>query len=83
MVELIPVVPARADRYPSGKALRDTVPRESHAVWKASKKRRDPIDINDFDTCPNGDGFKVEVNEFDYRKENEVCYDKDGVTVRH
>ena len=39
--------------------------------------------LEEFDTCPAGDGFEVEVNEFDFRKENEVCYDKDGVTVRH
>ena len=39
--------------------------------------------LEEFDTCPAGDGFEVEVNEFDFRKENEVCYDQDGVTVRH
>jgi ribonuclease Z len=39
--------------------------------------------LEEFDTCPVGDGFEVEVNEFDYRKENEICYDQDGVTVRH
>ena len=39
--------------------------------------------LEEFDTCPIGDGYEVEVNEFDYRKENEICYDKDGVTVRH
>ena len=39
--------------------------------------------LEEFDACPVGDGYEVEVNEFDFRKENEVCYDKDGVTVRH
>ena len=39
--------------------------------------------LEEFDTCPAGDGFEVDVNEFDYRKENDICYDKDGVTVRH
>ena len=39
--------------------------------------------LEKFDNCPAGDGYEVEVNEFDYRKENEICYDKDGVTVRH
>src|SRR5262245_44555288 len=29
----------------AGKALRDKVPRKSHAVWQASKRRRDPVDI--------------------------------------
>jgi ribonuclease Z len=39
--------------------------------------------LEEFDTCPVGDGFEVEVNEFDWKKENDICYDKDGVTVRH
>jgi ribonuclease Z len=39
--------------------------------------------LEEFDTCPAGDGFEIEVNEFDFRNENEICYDKDGVTVRH
>jgi ribonuclease Z len=39
--------------------------------------------LEEFDTCPVGDGYEVEVNEFDWKKENDVCYDKDGVTVRH
>ena len=33
-----------------------------------------------FNACPIGDGYEVEVNEFDYRDDNGVCYDKDGVT---
>jgi ribonuclease BN (tRNA processing enzyme) len=36
-----------------------------------------------FDTCPIGDGYEVEVNEFDWRDENGICYDKNGVTIRH
>ena len=36
-----------------------------------------------FNGCPIGDGYEVEVNEFDFRDDNGVCYDKDGVTVRH
>ena len=39
--------------------------------------------LEEFDTCPIGDGYEIEVNEFDYRDENGVCYDQDGVTVRH
>jgi ribonuclease Z len=39
--------------------------------------------LEEFDTCPIGDGYEIEVNEFDFRKENDICYDKDGVTVRH
>jgi uncharacterized protein (DUF2252 family) len=33
------------ERRASGKALRDSVPRDSHGLWKAPKHRRDPIDI--------------------------------------
>jgi ribonuclease BN (tRNA processing enzyme) len=36
-----------------------------------------------FDTCPIGDGYEIEVNEFDWKDENGICYDKNGVTVRH
>ncbi len=38
-------VAAPSDRRTQGKALRDAVPRESHAGWKAHKGRRDPIDL--------------------------------------
>lgn len=37
-------VVAPSDRRAQGKALRDTVPRGSHAGWKPPKDRRDPID---------------------------------------
>ena len=36
-----------------------------------------------FDVFPIGDGYKVEVNEFDWKDENGICYEKNGVTVRH
>jgi ribonuclease BN (tRNA processing enzyme) len=36
-----------------------------------------------FNACPIGDGYEVEVNEFDFRDDNGICYNKDGVTVRH
>ena len=39
--------------------------------------------LEEFNTVPAGDGFEVEVTEFDFRKENDICYNKDGVTVRH
>src|SRR5208282_1733379 len=32
---------------------------------------------------PIGDGYEIEVNEFDWRDENGICYDQNGVTVRH
>jgi ribonuclease BN (tRNA processing enzyme) len=36
-----------------------------------------------FDHFPIGEGYEVEVNEFDWKDENGICYDKNGVTVRH
>ena len=36
-----------------------------------------------FNMWPIGEGYEVEVNEFDYTDDNGICYDKDGVTVRH
>ncbi len=35
-----------------------------------------------FNSFPIGDGYEVEVNEFDFRQENAIVYDKDGVVVR-
>jgi ribonuclease Z len=39
--------------------------------------------LENFDHCPIGDGYEIEVTEFDWRDENGICYDKDGVKVRH
>jgi hypothetical protein len=36
-----------------------------------------------FSSAPVGDGYEVEVNEFDFRDDNGICYDKDGVVIRH
>ena len=36
---------SREESRKAGKALRDKVPRKSHGVWKASARRRDPVDI--------------------------------------
>jgi uncharacterized protein (DUF2252 family) len=36
---------APSDRRACGKALRDAVPREAHAGWKAPKDRRDPVEL--------------------------------------
>ena len=36
-----------------------------------------------FNSSPIGDGYEVEVNEFDFRDDNGVCYEEDGVTIRH
>ena len=39
--------------------------------------------FDEFDTLPIGDGYEVDVTEFDHRDENGICYDRNGVTVRH
>jgi len=36
-----------------------------------------------FDAIPVGDGFQIDVTEFDWTERNGVCYQQDGVTVRH
>jgi ribonuclease BN (tRNA processing enzyme) len=36
-----------------------------------------------FNCFPIGDGYEIEVNEFDYQDDNGVCYDQDGVQIRH
>jgi ribonuclease Z len=36
-----------------------------------------------FHHTPIGDGFEMDVTEFDWKEENGICYDKDGVVVRH
>jgi uncharacterized protein (DUF2252 family) len=35
----------RKQREAAGKALRDKCPRRSHATWKASRNRRDPVEL--------------------------------------
>ena len=37
--------PSIAERLAAGKALREKVPRGSHAGWQPPGRRRDPIDI--------------------------------------
>jgi ribonuclease Z len=36
-----------------------------------------------FHTHPAGDGFEIEVSEFDWADDNGVCYRRDGVEIRH
>ena len=36
-----------------------------------------------FNVFAIGDGYEVEVNEFDFLDDGGICYDQDGVTVRH
>lgn len=41
----VPLFRSRDERIAAGKALRDSVPRQSHAGWKPPAGRRDPIEI--------------------------------------
>jgi uncharacterized protein (DUF2252 family) len=41
----LPEFLSREMRLAAGRALRETVPRERHAAWKPSAKRRDPVDV--------------------------------------
>jgi len=41
----VPVFHSRAERLAAGQALRDKVPRSSHAAWNPPPKHRDPIAI--------------------------------------
>ncbi|MFM0008562.1 DUF2252 family protein, partial [Paraburkholderia dipogonis] len=45
VVEDVRVLRSRAERLAAGQALRDRVPRGSHADWTPSAQRRDPIEI--------------------------------------
>ena len=36
-----------------------------------------------FDQSPIGKGFDMEVNEFDFRADGGVAYEKDGVKITH
>ncbi len=36
-----------------------------------------------FNCLPMGDGYEVDVNEFDFQDDNGVCYEKDSVVIRH
>jgi uncharacterized protein (DUF2252 family) len=41
----VPVFRSRDERIAAGKALRDRVPRQSHADWEPPANRRDPVDL--------------------------------------
>ncbi|MFM0003609.1 DUF2252 family protein, partial [Paraburkholderia dipogonis] len=45
VAEDVPAPRSRSERLAAGRALRDRVPRNSHADWTPSAQRRDPIEI--------------------------------------
>ncbi len=63
---------------PSGRTPKDGI---AHMI--EGMKMMTHWHTDSFNCCPIGDGYEVEVNEFDFRDDNGVCYDQDGVTVRH
>ena len=63
---------------PSGRAKNEGV-----AAMIDGMKRMTHWHTKSFNASPIGDGYEVEVNEFDYTDDNGICYEKNGVTVRH
>lgn len=63
---------------PSGRTPRDGI---KHMIEHMQEMAHWHTDS--FSSFPVGDGYEVEVNEFDFRDDNGICYDKDGVVVRH
>jgi hypothetical protein len=41
----VPWFRSQTERLAAGRALRDSVPRHSHAAWNPGARRRDPIEI--------------------------------------
>jgi ribonuclease Z len=39
--------------------------------------------LENFDHCPIGEGYNFDVHEFDYKDDNGICLQEDGLTVRH
>ncbi len=63
---------------PSGRTPRDGTKHMIHHMQEMAAWHTDS-----FNSFPIGDGYEVEVNEFDFRDDNGICYDKDGVVIRH
>ncbi len=63
---------------PSGRT-----PEDGTSAMVEGMKKMAHWHIDSFNSSPIGDGYEVEVNEFDFRDDNGICYDQDGVTIRH
>ena len=63
---------------PSGRTPRDGI---QHMIYHMREMAHWHTDS--FNAFPIGDGYEVEVNEFDFRDDNGICYEQDGVTIRH
>ena len=53
----------------------------AHVVASMQKMMRWHTDA--FQALPVGDGFEVDVNEFDWEDDGGVCFERNGITVRH
>ena len=63
---------------PSGRTSKDGI-----AAMVEGMKQMTHWHTKSFRASAVGDGYEVDVNEFDWKDENGVCYDQDGVQVRH
>ena len=63
---------------PSGRTKEDGI---KHMIEGMKMMTRWHTDA--FHALPMGDGYEVEVNEFDFADDNGICYEKDGVVIRH
>ena len=63
---------------PSGRA-----PEDGTKAMVEGMKQMTRWHTDSFNASPIGDGYEVEVNEFDFRDDGGICYEQDGVTVRH
>ncbi len=63
---------------PSGRTSRDGIKQMIEGMKMMTHWHTDSFNI-----MPIGDGYEVEVNEFDFRDDNGICYQQDGVTIRH
>ena len=63
---------------PSGRKRDEGI---AHVVEKMKEMTR--WHTKAFGLGPVGEGYEVEVNEFDYTDDNGICFDKNGVTIRH
>ena len=63
---------------PSGREADEGI---GHVVASMQKMMRWHTDA--FQALPVGDGFEVEVNEFDWEDDGGICFERNGITVRH
>lgn len=63
---------------PSGRTEKDGVAYMIDGMKRMLHWHRDA-----FDLFPIGEGYEIDVHEFDFMDDGGVCYDKNGVTITH